>query len=90
MCLVKEPYLRDYWSTDPVIQTTYAKSTGMLRDRLMAILTMFQLNDNENRTARGQPCYDPLFKIHPRLKNLNKKFQTVYWPDEFLTIDKDI
>jgi hypothetical protein len=32
MCLVKKPYLRDNWMTDPVMQTTDAKSVGMSHD----------------------------------------------------------
>jgi hypothetical protein len=56
----------------------------------MAILTMLHINDNENHVARGQPGYDPLFKIQLVLKNLTKKFQIVYSPDKFLTTDKAI
>jgi hypothetical protein len=82
--------LRDYWRTDPIIKTTYAKSVGMPRDRFMGILTILHLNGNEDRVARGQPGCDPLFKIQPVLKNLTEKFQIVYSPDEFLTIDEAI
>jgi hypothetical protein len=46
--------------------------------------------DNENRIARGQPIYDPLFKVQPVLKHLTEKFQIVYTPDKFLTIDEAI
>jgi hypothetical protein len=40
----------------------------------MAILTVLHTNDNENRVARGQPGYDPLFKVQLVLKNLTEKF----------------
>jgi hypothetical protein len=90
MCLVRKPYLCDYWRTDQIIQTAYTKSVGMSCDRFMAILILLLLNDNENRVARCQPGYDPLFKIQLVLKNLTEKFQIIRAPDEFLTIDEAI
>jgi hypothetical protein len=76
--------LRDNWMTDPVMQTTDAKSVGMSHDWFMAILTMLHLNDRENHVARGQPGYDPLFKIQPVLKTSPRNFklyihQTNFW-----------
>jgi len=47
--------LRDYWSSRPIIYTPYAASVGMSRDRFFAILTMFHLNNNDAKAARGQP-----------------------------------
>jgi hypothetical protein len=86
MCLVRKPYLCDYWRTDPIIQTAYAKSISMSCDWFTAILTLLLLNDNENCVARGQPGCNPLFKVQPVLKNLTERFQIGYTLDEFLTI----
>jgi hypothetical protein len=90
MCLVRKPYLYDYWRTDPFIWTAYANSIGMSRDRFTAILTLLHLNDNENCVAGGQPGYDPLFKVQPVLRNLTEKFQIGYTLDEILTIGRAI
>jgi hypothetical protein len=48
---------------------------------------MFHLNNNNANAARGQPGYDPLFKIQPVTDTLVTKFQDVYTPEEQLTIE---
>jgi hypothetical protein len=52
---VKKPYLHAHWRIDPIIHTTYAKSTGLSHDKFMDILTKLHLNGNENHVARGKP-----------------------------------
>lgn len=78
---VKKPYLHAHWRTDPIIHTTYAKSTGLSHDELMDILTKLHLNGNENHVARGKPGYDPLLNIQPVLKNLTAKLKILYTPE---------
>ena len=90
MSVLHKSSLRDYWSSRPIIHTPYAASVGMSRDRFLAILTMFHLNNNDEKAARGQPDYDPLFKIRPVIDTLITKFQDVYTPEEQLTIDEAI
>jgi len=82
--------LRDYWSLRPIIHTPYGASVGMSQDRFLALLTMLHLNNNDAKAARGQPGYDPLFKIRPIIDTLMTKFQDVYAPEEQLTIDEAI
>ena len=50
-------------------------------------MTMLHLN-NDAKAARGQPGYDPLFKIRPIIDTLVTKFQDVYTPKEQLTNDE--
>jgi hypothetical protein len=57
MCLLHRPYIWDYWSMEPIVCTSYAKSIGMSRDRFVAILTMLHLNNNETRVPRDQSGY---------------------------------
>ena len=90
MSLLRKSSLRDYWSLRPIIHTPYASSVGMSRDRFLALLTMFHLNNNDAKTARGQPGYDPLFKIRPVIDTLITKFQDTYTPEEQMTIDEAI
>jgi hypothetical protein len=68
MSLLRKSSLRDYWILRPIIQTPYASSLGMSRDRFLALFTMFHLNDG--KAARGQPGYDPLFKLRPVIDTL--------------------
>jgi hypothetical protein len=59
-------------------------------DRFLALLTMFHLNNNDVKAARGQPGYDLLFKIWLVTETHITKFQDVYTLEEQLTIDKAI
>jgi len=90
MSVLHKSSLQHYWSLRLIIHTPYAASVGMSRDRFLALLTMFHLNNNDAKAARGQPGYDPLFKIWPVIDTLITKFQDVYTPEEQLTIDKAI
>ena len=60
----------------------------MSRNRFLALLTMFHLNNNDGKAARGQPANDPLFKIRPVIDTFITKFQDVYTPEEQMTIDE--
>ena len=90
MCLVRKPQLRDYWSTTPILQTSYTSSVGMSRDRFLAIFTMLHVNDNNTRIPRGQPGHEPTHKIKPILDHLTSQFRQLYTPTETLTIDEAI
>ena len=74
----------------PIIQIPPAASLGMSQDRFLALLTKLYLNNNDAKAARGQPDYDPLFKIWPVTDKLNIKFQDIYTPEEELTIDEAV
>jgi hypothetical protein len=90
MSLLRKPTMRDYWSLCPIIRTQYAPSVGMFRDRFLAIMTMFHLNNNDGKAARGQPGYDPLFKIRPVIDTIITKLQDIYTPEEHVTIDEAV
>jgi hypothetical protein len=56
--MLRKTFLRDYWSLRPIIHTPYAASVGMFRDKFLALLTMFHLNNDDSNGARGRPRYD--------------------------------
>jgi hypothetical protein len=45
-------------------------------DRFHELLTMFHLGNNDAKAARGQPGYDPLFKIIPVIDTHITNFRT--------------
>ena len=49
--------LQDYWSLRHYSHP-YAASVGMSRDKFLTLLTMFHLNNNNAKVARGRPRYD--------------------------------
>jgi hypothetical protein len=61
MSLLRKSPLRDYWSLRPIIHTQYASSVGMFRDRFLALLKMFHLNNNDIKAASGKPGFDHLW-----------------------------
>jgi hypothetical protein len=90
MSMLRKSSQRDDWSLRPIIQTAYASSVGMSRDRFLSVLTMLHLNNNDAKAARREPDYDPLFKTRPVTDTLIAKFQDVYLPEEELTVNEAI
>ena len=87
--VLKKPQLRDYWSTNPVLHSSFAKSM-MSRDRFRAILSFLHINDNTNYVSRNQSGYDPLFKVRPFVDHLQATLKDVHSPGKELTIDEQI
>jgi len=90
MSMLCKSSLRDYWSWRPIIHIPYAVTVGMSQDRFLALLTMFHMNNNDAKAARGHPGYDPLFKIWPVIDTLITKIQDVYTLAEQLTTDEAV
>ena len=75
MSVLHKSSLQDYWSWCPITHTPFAVSVGMSWDRFLTLLTMFHMNNNDAKAARGHPGYDPLFKIWPVIDTLIPKIQ---------------
>ena len=52
------------------------------------MMRMFHCNNNENHVARGNPGFDPLFKIRPIVDRLTAAFTVAYKPKQHITIDE--
>ena len=48
------------------------------RDRFSLLLKFIHLNDNSGNIQKGDPGYDPLYKIHPFLDPCLANFQVAY------------
>ena len=79
MGLVTKPNLNCYWSTDPVLSSSFFPSL-MSRTRFSQILRYLHFADN----TRAPPCdsadYNKLYKIQPFLDLVMARFQEVYTP----------
>ncbi|XP_008185268.1 putative nuclease HARBI1 [Acyrthosiphon pisum] len=94
MSLVEKPHIKDYWSTNPVLQTTYA-SKIMKRDRFISIFSMLHIANNDKYVRKGQPGssedasdFDQLivmiaFPRNPRIFRPRKHHFTYWRDDEF-------
>ena len=87
MGVVDKPTVQDYWSTHPVLSTTFAPR-HMKRDRFRMILSFFHLNDNSTYVPANTEGHDPLHKIRPFYDSLRRTFKETYLPDENICIDE--
>ncbi len=87
MGVVRKPSLNDYWSTNPVLRSSFAPQL-MSRDRFKTILQALHLNDNTNYIPRGNENHDPMFKLQPVYSVLNQKYQTSYVLSSNVAIDE--
>lgn len=86
MGLVKKRDLAEYWSTDFVVDTPFFEKY-MSRNRFQSILSNLHITDNTRALPRGEPGFDPLFKIRPFVILLNK-FSEIYSPESDLSYDE--
>ena len=86
MGLAEKRDLKEYWSTDFVVDTPFFKKY-MCRDRFQSILANFHITDNSKAVARGEPGFDPLYKLRPIVTKLNS-FSDIYKPEKDLSFDE--
>ena len=60
----------------------------MSRNRYQLICSFLHFNDNAEQVPRGQPGYDPLFKIAPLIDILKPLYKVYYIPSRELSIDE--
>lgn len=73
MSLYRYPKLESYWGKNafPMIQNT------MPVKKFMTIKKYLSFQDESQRIKRGQPGYDPLFRIRGLADEINKMFDTI-------------
>ena len=87
MGLVEKPRLELYWSTDGIDETPFFPQC-MPRDRFLNLLSFMHVADNETALQRGNPDFDPIYKIRPIYDVLSLRFRTVYTPEQNICIDE--
>lgn len=87
MSIDQKPQIKDHWSKNPVVSCNFCPNV-MGRNRFLLILSNFHINDNSAAPKKGQPEYDPLYKLRPLMNTLSARFQKAYQPAENITIDE--
>ena len=87
MGIVEKPSIRSYWSNDSLIETPIFHKT-MSRDRYLNLLTFSHITDNEQAVPRGHDDYNPLFKVCSFKETLQRRFRTIYTPEQHIAIDE--
>jgi hypothetical protein len=88
MGINSKPELADYWSTYWLTSNKF--SDVMSRNRYQLLNTFLHFNDNDQRVARGQDGYDPLFKVRPLLDIIDARYLNAYAPDKELSINESM
>ncbi|KAL1276968.1 hypothetical protein QQF64_023641 [Cirrhinus molitorella] len=84
MGLIRKRSLKDYWTTDPVIQTPFF-STLFSLDRFQLLLRALHFADNTTANLR-----DPLNKIRNVFTSLMAAFGQMFVPHRDLCIDESL
>ena len=89
MGIVNLPSLRDFWSSDPILQHQWFPSI-MSRDRFKQILRYFHCADSNGYVPRGEEGHDPLYKLREIIDILTDRFKLCYNPGRELSIDESM
>ncbi|XP_071129298.1 piggyBac transposable element-derived protein 4-like [Mytilus edulis] len=87
MGILSQSDVTDYWSKNPVTSTPFFPST-MPRDRFLLMSSFFHLANNDEYVARGQPNYNPLFKLGTFYGRIVNRFHSVYTPGQSISLDE--
>ena len=81
------PEANMYWSTDPLLRVP-AIAEVMSRNRFNKLNQYFHVNDNSKAVPKGEPAYDPLFKVRPLLNTVLENSRAHYYPGKDISIDE--
>ena len=86
--IIQKPALLQYWSTDPLLQTSVFNHI-MSRNRFQMILQFIHFVDNSLYDPKD-PNRDRLYKVRPMVEFLVNKFKSVCVPSKFISTDEEL
>ncbi|XP_068203735.1 piggyBac transposable element-derived protein 4-like [Palaemon carinicauda] len=89
MGLIKVQDIKDFWRTFRSSRIPFFGET-MPRDEYLLISQFLHLNDNTLNKPRGDPQYDPWFRVRPLLDSCNKSFKDHYNLHETVSLDESM
>lgn len=81
------PRVQCYWSSDDTLNVPCISGL-MSRTRFEKIGQYLHLNDRTEYIPRGQPGFDPLFKVRPIITIMQKQCSDLYKPGQAISIDE--
>ena len=87
MGIHKMPRIENYWSTDDKLNVPCISGL-MSRTRFEKISQYLHLNDRTKSVRKGQPDFDPLYKVRPLLDTVRDSFSAHYKPGQSISIDE--
>ena len=86
--IIQKPLLSQYWSTDPLLQTSVFNHI-MSINRFQMILQFIHFADSSLYDLKD-PMRDCLYKVRPVVEFLVNKFKSVYVPSKFISIGEEL
>ena len=86
--IVVKPKLQQYLRTNPLIKIKFFNNV-IPRNRFQLILEFLHFNENSQYHA-NDPNHDRIYKVLPITEYLVNKFESVYTPDNEVSIDKEL
>ncbi|GFO07652.1 PiggyBac transposable element-derived protein 4-like [Plakobranchus ocellatus] len=87
MGIHKLPEYSMYWSSDDRLRVA-GIAEPMGKSRYEKIHQYFHLNHPEHEAKKGEPGYDPLYKVRPLLNHILARAKQLYYPSQQLSIDE--
>lgn len=87
MGLVHKATLKDYWSTNRTVATTFAPRL-MSRDRFCAIHSLIHFSNSVSYIPKGQAGHDPLYKIRKIYDSMLLNISTLATVGKFISLDE--
>lgn len=81
------PSMHMYWQEGSPTFNPWVSSI-MPRNRFQELARYFHLADSTTAVPRGQPGYDPLFKVRPLISLTQESFALQFHPGQNLTVDE--
>ena len=81
------PQTHMYWSTDDFVGVPGIIKT-MTRDRFNKLSQYLHVSNNQYQRRRGEPGYDPLYKVREVMESLDLSFRKYYRPHREMSIDE--
>lgn len=88
MGLSPKPGIHHYWSKDVIWDFDMTSKSGMTRKHYEQIRRFFHCNDNSKWKPKGQPGYDPLFKVRPVLNMFSEVLKTPWVMGRCISVDE--
>jgi hypothetical protein len=87
--LIQKSRMEDYWITQESEATPYFNNV-MPRDRFLMIMWNWHVCDLKLEKPRGDPDFDPIFKVRNMVTRLNEKYGQYYYPGQNISIDESL
>ena len=79
-----------YWEKQSRVVSTPGFGEVMPRNRYQLLNSFLHFNDNAEQVARGQPGFDPLFKVRPLIDISTPTYQQHFHPRAQLSVDESL